>query len=117
MNRYKWMAAIAIAVFAISGCSKKSSVDTAPLENNFKTAEPAVQSSANKAVSAIQSADYAGALTELKSLAANAKLTPEQKQAISDVMAQVQKAIADAAGKAAGEASKTLDNAKKALPK
>ena len=43
-------------------------------------------------------------------------LTPEQKSAIQDVMASVQKATADAAGKASGEATKALDDAKKALP-
>jgi len=56
-------------------------------------------------------------MTELKSLASNAKLTPEQQQAIKDVMAQVEKAIADAAGKAADEASKAMQNIPKGLPK
>jgi hypothetical protein len=57
-------------------------------------------------VTAIKTGDHSGALAELKSLANNAKLTPEQQQAIRNVMTQVEKLIADAASKAAGEAGK-----------
>ena len=98
--------AVAVAMFALAGCSKSSSVDASALETSFKSSEPTVQSAADKAVAAIKSADYPAALTQLKSLASQAKLTPEQQQAIKDVMAQVQKAIADASGKAMGEAGK-----------
>ena len=92
-------------------------MDTSSLEKSFKSTEPATQSAADKAVAAIKSADYAGALTELKALAGKAKLTPEQEQAIKDVMAQVQKAITDAAGKAAGDASKAAENMPNPLKK
>jgi hypothetical protein len=102
---------------AMAGCGKQGSVDTSALQQSFKTAEAAAQTSADKVVSAVKSGDYAGAMTELKSLASNAKLTPEQQQAIKDVMAQVEKAIADAAGKAADEASKAMQNIPKGLPK
>ena len=111
------LTAIMAATLALAGCSKKTSVDTTPLETNFKTAEPATQSSADKAVAAIKASDYPAALSELGTLAKNAKLTPEQKQAVNDVLAQVQKAIADSASKAAGESGKMLDDAKKSLPK
>ena len=114
----KWiLTVLTVGALALVGCAKKSSVDTAPLETNFKAAEPAVQGSADKAVAAIKAGDYPAALTELQSLSRNAKLTPEQQQAVKDVMAQVQKAISDAAGKAAGEASKSLNDATKSLPK
>lgn len=117
MKTYNWIvAAIMAAGLALSGCSK-GSVDTTALESNFKSAEAAVQSAVNQAVSAIKSADYSGTLSQLKTLAGNAKLTPEQKSSIQDVMASVQKAISDAAGKASGEATKALDDVKKALPK
>src|SRR5881396_2546988 len=64
---------------ALAGCSKSSSVDTSSVEKSFSSSEPATKSDADKAVSAIKSGDYAGALTQLQSLAAKAKLTPEQQ--------------------------------------
>jgi len=79
--------------------------------------QPAAKTTADKAVADIKSADYSSALSELGTLAKNAKLTPEQQQAVKDVMAQVQKAITEAAGKASGEASKALGDATKSLPK
>ena len=102
---------------AMAGCSKQGSVDTSALEKSFKPAEAALQTSADKVVTAIKSDDYSGAMAELKTLASYAKLTPEQQQAIKDVMAQVEKAISDAAGKAAGEASKAMKDMPNALPK
>jgi len=117
MKAYKWVLTVAaVALLVLAGCSK-SGVDTAPLEKSFNSAEAAVKSSADKAVAAIKSADYSGALNELKTLASNAKLTPEQQQAVKDVLAQVEKAVADAAAKATEAAGKSLDDAKKALPK
>ncbi len=106
-----------LVLVAVVGCSKKSSVDTAPLESSFKSAEPATQSTVDKAVTAIKSQDYSGALTQLQTLAQNAKLTPEQQQAIKDVMAQVKQAITEQANKAAGEASKAAGDLQKSLPK
>jgi hypothetical protein len=102
---------------AMASCGKQSSVDTAVFERTFKTAEAATQTSAEKVVTAIKSADYPGALAELKNLASNVKLTPEQQQAIKDVMAQVEKAISDVANKAAGEAGKAMKDLPKGLPK
>ncbi len=118
MKTYAWiLSAFIAAAIVLAGCGKKSSVDTAPLEKSFKSSEPALQSSSDKVVAAVKSADYAGALAELKTLAGQAKLTPDQQQAIKDVMAQVEKAIADAAGKAANDAGKALNDAAKSLPK
>lgn len=118
MKRCKWLLIIATgATLAMLGCSKQSSVDTGPLQSSFKSAEPAAQTSADKAIAAIKAGDYSGALAEMKTLAGNAKLTPEQQQAVSDVVAQVEKAVADAAAKAKGEATKAADDLKKSLPK
>jgi hypothetical protein len=110
------MAAVA-GTLMLTGCSKKSSVDTAPLQKSFQSADPAAQSAVDKVVSSVKSEDYAGALTQLQQLAKNATLTPEQKQAITDMVAQVQKVIADVAGKAAGEAGKAAGDLQKAMPK
>jgi len=110
------MAGIALA---FAGCSKSSSakVDTAPVEKSFATADPTTKTSADKAVSAIKGGDYTSAVNELKTLASNAKLTPEQQQAVKDVMAQVQKAITDMATSAQGDANKTATDLQKQLPK
>ena len=117
MKTSQWIhTAIMTVTLAMAGCGKQGSIDTGSLEKSFKSAEAAVQGSADKAVAAVKSADYSGALVELKSLASNAKLTPEQQQTIKDVMAQVEKAISDAAHKAAGEANKAMQ-VPKALPK
>lgn len=106
------------ATLAFVGCSKQeSAVDTAPIERSFKSADADLQSSANKAVAAIKSADYAGAMAELQALARDVKLTPEQQKAIQDVLAQVQTALSDTAAKAADEAGKALEGMKDALPK
>ncbi len=120
----KWIVGPAVAAFALlaalfvlAGCSKQGSVDTSAMENSFKTAEPTLRTSADKVVAAVKSADYAGAMAELKTLAGNAKLTPEQQQSLKDLMAQVQKAITDAAAKATGDATKAADDLKKSLPK
>jgi hypothetical protein len=118
MKTFHWiLAGAVIATFAIVGCSKQGGVDTAPLENNFKAAEAAAQSSANKAVSAIKAGDYSGAMTELKTLAGNAKLTAEQQQAVKDVVSQVEKAVVGMADKAKESATKAADDLKKSLPK
>lgn len=103
------------ATIVFTGCAKKG-VDTGKLESSFKSAEPATQSSVDKAVSAIKAGNYSEALATLQSVAAKAKLTPEQQQAIKDVIAQVQKQMADAANKAAGDMQKSADSMKKSLP-
>lgn len=114
------LTAIAMAAFVVVGCSKKAaSVDTAKLQAAFESAEPAAKAAVDTAVSAIKSADYSGAVTQLQALAGktNYKLTDAQQAAIKDTIASVQKVIADMAGKAAGDASKAASDAAKALPK
>ena len=108
---------LAVAVFGIVGCNKQNSVDTAPIENSFQSAEPATKSAADNVVSSIKSGDYSGALTGLQTLAKDAKLTPEQQQAIKDVMAQVQQAISSAASNAADKANDAAKDLQKSLPK
>lgn len=119
MNVTKWLVlAIAASALTFAGCNKgQANVDTATVEKSFASAEPSAKTSADKAVSAIKAGDYTSALGELKTLASNAKLTPEQQQSVKDVMAQVQKAITDMAAKAQGDAGKAVDNLQKSLPK
>jgi DNA-binding NtrC family response regulator len=118
MKLYKWMMTALTAMMLVStGCGSKSSVDTAPLEKSFASAEPANKTAADSAVSAIKSEDYPGAMAQLQKLASQAKLTPEQQQAIKDTLAQVQKQVADAATKAGKDAQKTATDLQKSLPK
>src|SRR5437773_1825647 len=99
-------AALTLAMF---GCAKKSEVDTSKMEKSFATAEPADKSQATKVVDAVKAGDYNAALASLKTLAQQAKLTPEQKSAIEDVTAQVQKQLSQAINKAAEGGKKALD--------
>ncbi len=119
MKLYHWIfAGLVAGTLALTGCAKQqATVDPAPVEKSFATADPATKSTADKAVSEIKAGNYSGALTELKTLAANAKLTPEQQQAIKDVMAQVQQAVTGMAANAQTEANKAAGDLQKTLPK
>ena len=107
----KRMGFVLVGVMAVSlafvGCGKKG-VNTSNLQSSFKSAEPAMQSDVDKAVTAIKAGNYSEGLTDLQRLAAKAKLTAEQEQAIKDAIAQVQQRITEAANKAAGDLQKSL---------
>ncbi len=118
MKLNSWtLAAVAASALLLSGCANKNSVDTAPLEKSFASAEPANKSVADKAVSAIKTGDYTGATAELQKLAAQAKLTPEQQQAVKDTLAALQKQLSDVAAKATKDAGKAAGDLPKSLPK
>ncbi|NQU10431.1 hypothetical protein HQ590_06565 [bacterium] len=108
--------AAVVAVGVMTGCGKKSDVDTGQLEQSFQAAEPQAQSLVDQAVAAVQRGDYAGAMSSLQKLANQAKLTPEQQAAIKDLMARVQKAMSAAAAQAQEDAGKAVDDVKKSLP-
>jgi hypothetical protein len=112
-----WGILACVGVSLMIGCAKKSEVNTAKLESSFASAEPANKTEVDKAVSSIKAGDYSSALASLQKVAAQAKLTPEQQQAVKDVMAQVQAQLAKVAQQAGGEAQKALDAAKQSLPK
>jgi hypothetical protein len=117
MKAMNWILTVmAAAALVLCGC-KKSSVDTTPLEKNFASAEPTAKSASDRAVAAIKAGDYSGAMAELQKLAAQAKLTPEQQQAVKDVLAQVQKQLSDAATKVGKEAEKAAGELQKSIPK
>jgi len=118
MKQIHWiLPSLILAMLLGAGCSKSGSVDPAPIEKSFASSEAGLKAAADKAVAAIKSADYSGAMTELQKLASNVNLTDDQKKAISDVLAQVQKAVADMGKKASGEAGKAMDDVKKSLGK
>ena len=119
MKMHHWiLTALTATGLVLSGCSKSGSqIDASPIEKSFASADTTLKSAADKAVSAIKSADYSAATAELQKLAGNAKVTEEQKKAITDVLAQIQKAVAEAGTKAVGGADKALGDAQKSLGK
>ena len=117
MKRYAWVIVGMLAAASVMvGCGKKNEVDTSKLESNFQSADPSARGTADKAVGAIKAGNYSEAMTSLQKLSSQAKLTPEQKKAIQDVIAQVQQQMTDAANKAAAGAQKSAQDLKKSLP-
>jgi len=109
MKRYAWiLLAMTGLSLALIGCGKNSQVDTSKLVSSFKSSAPAVQSDVDKVVSDVKAGNYNGAMNDLKNLSRQAKLTPEQQQAIQDTMAAIQKQLAGAASQAAGQLQKSL---------
>jgi outer membrane protein assembly factor BamD (BamD/ComL family) len=106
---------IAATAFALTGCKKDGTVnvDTAQLTASFQTAEADAKAAVETVTTSIKNADYAGAVTQLKSLGEKYKLTPEQQQVVNDLIAQVKKAIEASAGKVAETAGKVAEDASK----
>ena len=114
-----FLIALTAMTFAFLGCKKDEagtvSIDTAAIEKVFSTADPSMKDSAAKVADAIKKGDSSGALAELKRLAANAKLSAEQKKIVDDLLAQLQKAVSDGLNKAADGAKQAVGDAQKAL--
>jgi hypothetical protein len=122
MKLQTWLlTSVLAAMLVLVGCSKSGTdtvkVDPSPIEKSFASAETAMKAAADKAVEAIKKADYTAATAELQKLLGDAKLTPEQKKAVTDVMEQVKKAIVGMGNKAAGEANKAIGDVQKSLGK
>ncbi|MCE9619523.1 MAG: hypothetical protein K8R92_06410 [Planctomycetes bacterium] len=108
------LALVAACSITLFGCDGSGSIDTTQLQHSFANAEAGLKSAADTAVTAIKKADYSGALADLQKIAGDAKLTPEQKTAVNNVIEQVKKMISDMAAKAQGDASKALGGVPKA---
>lgn len=107
-----------VLALAFAGCEKGAAKpDTSAVEKSFSSGDAGLKDTAMKAVEAVKKADYAGALKELQGLAASAKLTDEQKTALSGLVEQVKKALTDAGAKAAEGATKAMGDAQKAIGK
>lgn len=112
------LTAVVASTLALVGCGKPGgdeSVDTSALQASFESAEASVKESAEKAIAAVKSSDWAGAVTELKKLLEDAKLTAEQQHAVKDTLAKVQSAIGKVAGEVTEGAEKAIDDAAKAV--
>jgi hypothetical protein len=114
-----------LAAVLVTGCKKESSpdatttatVNTAPLDNSFKTADPAVQANVSSVKNDVRYGTYDKALADLQKLAATPNLTPEQQKAIKDVTGQVQQALTSAAKGLTSGADKTAKDLQNSLPK
>ena len=114
MKPMNWSVVLLACSLLWCGCNKKErTVDTTRLEQSFSSADPDQKSSADKVVASIKQKDYSGAMAELKQLTANAKLTPEQKQSITDTLKQLQREFTDTARKVADDAKEGFDKALK----
>ena len=107
--RIGWLVIVAMIVF---GCSRHHGVDMGKLRSSFQSGEPTLKAEADKAVGLIKAGNYSEALAHLQKLAGKAKLTADQQEAIKDVVAQIQKQMADAAN-----AQEAAQDSKKALPR
>jgi len=105
---------VLIASAALIGCGGSPA---SKVESSFASAEPSLKESAQKAVDAVKAGNYAGAAAQLQALAGNAKLTPDQQQAIKDLIADVQKQIQEKAAKAMEGAQKAMGDLQKKLSK
>jgi hypothetical protein len=118
MNGFTWLAVPLLLVsLTLTGCGESSEVDTAELEKSFAAAEPAKKSTVSDIAAAVKAGDYAKAGSALKDLASRAKLTDEQKQAISNMMSQLRDQITQIAKDAAKEGGKAVDSLKDRLSK
>ncbi len=133
--KYNWMMAGVVAAGCLAaGCNKQNEntpaappaaneaaptakVDLTPLKNSFQSAPAEVKDGLDKVVTAVKSQDYQAALTELKTLATSVKLTPEQKQALAEVMSQIENAIGGAAAQVKDQATKAVGDLQKSLKK
>lgn len=114
MKKIIGIACVIVAFATLIGCGGSPS---SRVESSFASADPARKANAQKAVDAAKAGNYAGAMAQLQALAAGAKLTPEQQQAIQDMVADMQKQIQAKASEAAASASKAMDDLKKNLGK
>ena len=125
---------IAAALALASGCGKTDSgggsasasgssgsasvkVDTSKFSAAFQSAAADVKPVAEAVVNTVKGADYSAAIEKLKDLGSKYKITPEQQQAASDLLAQVQKAFSGAATKATEGATKAVNDLGSALKK
>lgn len=106
----------ALSLIMFTGCSG-SGVDTSKVQSAFSSAPAVDKTDVDSAVSAVKAGDYQGALASLQKVAANAKLTADQKAAIQDLVAQIQNKLAGAAKQAGDSASKAAGDLQKSLGK
>ena len=89
---------------AFSGCNKSESIDTSRIEKSFESADSALKSAVEPCITALKDGNWSAAGTQLEKVLANAKITPEQKQAVTSVLEQIKAKLTEAAAKASDSA-------------
>jgi hypothetical protein len=88
---YGLTVSLLFAIAGLTGCSKKVTVDTVKLDYAFQSADQTNQTTVNEAIEAIEKADYSSATDKLKKVAADPKLSADQKTAVTGVLGQLEK--------------------------
>lgn len=103
-----------------AGKKDTAKLDTSAVEKAFASAEASVKATADKAIAAVQKADYGVVVTETKQLLQDVKLTPQQKDALNKLLADTKTALESAASTTAAKVSeaaqKAAQDVKNALP-
>jgi hypothetical protein len=102
------MALVLAAGFGLAGCSKTSSVpaaaqntgpaaaEVAKVEKVFASADASFRFPVDEALRIVKAGGYADALPQLRKLAANTRLTPDQKQALQELVQKLETTPAEA---------------------
>ena len=118
IKRYLYFALAALLTTSVLiGCGKSNNVNTSTLNSSFSSAEPTTKGQVDAAVESIKAGNYTDAMAKLQAIAAQAKLTPAQQQAIQDVIAQVKAQLTAAAGQAQKDADKAIGDLPRSLGK
>lgn len=99
------------ALIGLTACSKSGgSIDTAKVEAAFAAVQQADKADLQAALDALKAGNFSGALASLQKAAADVKLTPEQKSALADLVAQVKARAGEAVQQATQAASQAETN-------
>src|SRR5262245_42446784 len=76
------------------GCGPSAKVDSQPLQAAFASADSDAKGDVNKAVGLLNAREYPKAVLALRDAVKRGKTTPDQDQAIINVLTQIQKVAA-----------------------
>ncbi len=82
------------AALALAGCGGSTQVDTAKLKQSFQGAPPNAKSQVDKAIASLGAKQFAPALLALRDAVRQGPPTPEQSDALTDIIKQVQIIVA-----------------------
>jgi hypothetical protein len=102
---------------APSSAAPMAGLDLSSVESAFASASGTVKAEFNAITAYIKGGDYSAAMDKLKTLAASAELSPDQKSALSTLMEQVKTKGGELLKNVGQTAGKAVDQAKEAAGK